>query len=151
MGRQPATAINQQGFTLLELIATLLIMALAVALAAPVIGRSSETIRVRADVARFSAIMRHARQQAIATRQPHSVVVDPVAHRVAIMTGEDEVREARALPPELVLEADPPAALTVRFESQGVSNGGSFRLASGNTRYRVQVDALTGRVKANRE
>jgi prepilin-type N-terminal cleavage/methylation domain-containing protein len=60
MGRQPAAAINQQGFTLLELIATLLVMALAVALAAPTIGRSTETIRMRAEVARFSAILRHA-------------------------------------------------------------------------------------------
>ena len=151
MGRQPAAAINQQGFTLLELIATLLVMALAVALAAPTIGRSTETIRMRAEVARFSAILRHARQEAIATRQPHSVVVDPVGRRVAITAGEDEVREARPLPPELLIDADPPTALTVRFEPQGVSNGGSFRLASGNIRYRVRVDALTGRVKADRE
>jgi general secretion pathway protein H len=143
--------IGRRGFTLLELVVTLLILALAIGLAGPMIGRSTQSIRARAEVARFSALLRHTREQAITSRQPHSLVVDPAAHRVSIVAGDDEVRETRALPEALAVEADPPPALTVRFEPQGVSSGGNFRLTSGAIRYRVRVDGLTGRVKAERE
>ena len=149
MGRRPE--VGQQGFTLLELIVTLLILAIATGLAAPAIGRSAETIRARAEVARFSALLRHTREQAITTRRPHSLTVDPIAHKVAIVAGDDEVRETRALPADLAIEADPPPALTVRFEPHGVSSGGSFRVTTGAVRHRVRVDGLTGRVKAERE
>jgi hypothetical protein len=39
----------------------------------------------------------------------------------------------------------------VRFEPQGGSSGGDFRLASGGVVYRVTVDALTGRVRSVRQ
>lgn len=148
MGQQPE--VDARGFTLLELIVTLLVLALAISLAGPAIGRSTETLRVRAEVAHFAALLRHAREQAITTRQPHAFVVDPAAHRVSIMAG-DEVRESRALPPDLRVDADPLPAVSVRFEPYGVSSGGNFRLTSGALHYRVIVDPLTGRVRTNRE
>ena len=64
---------------------------------------------------------------------------------------DGEVRETRALPERLTVEATPPPALTVRFEPQGGSSGGDFRLASGAITYRVTVDALTGRVRSSRQ
>ena len=42
----------QPGFTLLELIVTLLVLALAAGIALPSIGRGTETVRARADVSR---------------------------------------------------------------------------------------------------
>jgi type II secretion system protein H len=149
MGRN-RPEVGQQGFTLLELVVTLLILAIATGLAAPAIGRTAETIRARAEVARFSALLRHAREQAITTRRPHSLVIDPTDHWVAIMAG-DEVQQRRQLSADLLIEADPPPALTVRFEPHGVSSGGSFRVTTGAVRHRVRVDGLTGRVKAQRE
>lgn len=148
MGRRQA--VGERGFTLLELVVTLMVLALAIGLAMPAIGRSTETIRTRAEVARFAALLRHAREQAITTRRAHSFVVDPAAHRVRIVAGDDEVRETRALSADLTVEAEPPTALAVRFEPHGVSTGGDFRVASGAARYRVTVDALTGRVRAER-
>src|SRR5687767_13675041 len=78
-----------------------------------------------------------------------AVVVDPDAHRISLRAGgpSGEVRETRSLPERLVVEADPPPALTVRFEPQGGSTGGDFRLSSGTITYRVTVDPLTGRVR----
>ena len=152
MGRGDAIS-DERGFTLLELIVTLVVLALAVGLAVPTIGRSTEAIRVRAEVVGFAAMLRHARERAIVTRVPQAVVVDPAAHRVTRRAGgpEGEVRETRALPERLTVEADPPPALTVRFEPQGGSSGGDFRLASGSIVYRVTVDALTGRVRSGRQ
>ena len=61
--------IGARGFTLIELIVTLLVVAVAIGLVAPAIGRSTEGVRARAEVAGFSATLRHAREQAITTRQ----------------------------------------------------------------------------------
>jgi general secretion pathway protein H len=142
---RPGTA----GFTLLELIVTLLVLALAVGVVAPTVGRSTETVRARAQVAGFCALLRHAREQAISDRRRYTVVVDPVARRVSVLA-DAELSEVRPLPEPLAVAANPPAALSVRFEPHGVSSGGDFQLTSGRASYRVTVDPLTGRVRADR-
>jgi prepilin-type N-terminal cleavage/methylation domain-containing protein len=148
-----AELTGSRGFTLLELVVTLSVLALAVGLAVPTIARSTDAIRARADVAGFSALLRHARERAIVTRKSQAVVVDPAARRVSLVAGgpEGDVRETRRLPERLRIEADPPPALVVRFEPQGGGSGGDFRLSSGRVVYRVRVDALTGRVRSSRE
>lgn len=149
MGQQ--SEIESRGFTLLELIITLLVIAVAAGLVAPAIGRSTEGVRARAEVAGFSATLRRAREQAITRRQQHTVVVDPVSRLQTVMTGEDEVQWTHALSARLTIEASTPDGLTVRFESQGTSSGGEFRVTSGAVTYRVTVDAVTGRVRNHRE
>jgi len=148
-----AELTDRRGFTLLELVVTLSVLALAVGLAIPTIARSTDAIRVRADVAGFSALLRHARERAIVTRTSQAVVVDPAGRRINLVAGgpEGDVRESRALPERLTVEADPPPALVVRFEPQGGSSGGDFRLSSNGVVYRVTVDALTGRVRSSRQ
>lgn len=151
MGQHREVAVRRsRGFTLLELVLTLFVVALAVALAVPAIGRATETIRARADAAAFTALLRHAHERAITTRERLSVVVDPAERRVTIASAE-AVRETRTLSPRVRIEASPPPALTVRFEPGGWSSGGDFRLTSGPVSYRVTVDAVTGRVRTQRE
>ena len=149
MGQQ--SEIESRGFTLLELIITLLVVAVAAGLVVPAIGRSTEGVRARAEVAGFSATLRRAREQAITRRQQHTVVVDPVSRLQTVMTGEDEVQWTHALSARLTIEASTPDGLTVRFEPQGTSSGGEFRVTSGAVTYRVTVDAVTGRVRNHRE
>jgi general secretion pathway protein I len=71
--------VDAKGFTLLELIVVLFVIAVAVGMVVPVVGRGTETLRGRSEVARFSAMLRHARDQAITTRRGHAVVIDPAA------------------------------------------------------------------------
>jgi prepilin-type N-terminal cleavage/methylation domain-containing protein len=149
MGQQ--SEVDARGFTLLELIITLLVVAVAVGLVAPAIGRSTEALRARAEVAGFSATFRHAREQAITTRQQYTVVVNPTSHMLTVTNSDDEVRWTRALSARVAIESEPPGALTVRFEPQGTSSGGEFRVTSGKISYRVSVDAVTGRVRNRRE
>jgi len=61
------------------------------------------------------------------------------------------VRWTRALSKRVELRADTPGSLAVRFEPQGTSSGGEFHLMSGKIVYRVTVDAVTGRVRNQRE
>jgi general secretion pathway protein H len=138
------------GFTLLELIVTLFVLALATALVMPAIGRGTEGIRARAEAARFSALLRHTREQAITARKPHEVVVDPETRRVSVKAGRDEARTALTLPERVKIQANPPPALTVRFEPYGGSTGGDFLLTSATFRYHVTVDGITGRVRTER-
>jgi general secretion pathway protein H len=152
MGRQRHTeSVDARGYTLLELIVSLLVIALAVGLVIPAVGRGTETLRGRSEVAGFSAMLRHARDQAISTRRGHAVVVDPANRRASIVAAPDEVRQARPWPADLEIRANPPEALTVRFDPSGVSSGGDFRLVTRSVQYRVTVDALTGRVRAERQ
>lgn len=147
MGQRPKVS---GGFTLLELIVTLLILAVAAAVVAPAIGRSLDTIKARADVAGFAATLRHARERAISTGRTHTVLVDPAEHRLTIVGGEDGAQVTRTIPPRLRVEANPPSALSVRFEPQGVSSGGDFRVTSGGVTYRLTIEPLTGRVRSER-
>jgi prepilin-type N-terminal cleavage/methylation domain-containing protein len=139
------------GFTLLELIVTLFVIALAVGLVGPMVGRTADTLRGRADVARFSAMLRHAHDQAIATQRGHAFVVDPPGHRATIVAVPDEVRQTRTLSADLRIDANPPDALRVTFDPTGVSSGGNFWLTTGRMRFRVSVDQLTGRVRIERQ
>ena len=141
------------GFTLLELIVVLAILAVVVALVTPSIGRGTEAVRMRAEVAGFSAMLRHARERAIVSQKPQAVVVDVTNQRISRRSGgvDGETRESRVIPERLTVEATPPPALVVQFDVRGGSSGGDFRLSSGNLTYRVTVDALTGRVRSSRQ
>jgi prepilin-type N-terminal cleavage/methylation domain-containing protein len=149
MGHRPKVAAG--GFTLVEVILALFILGLVIGLSIPLAGRAADGIRARADVAGFSAILRHAREQAITTQRPHVVHVEPADRRMTIVAGEADVRASRSFAERLTVEAPTGSALTVRFEPYGVSTGGEFRLRSGAVVYRVSVDALTGRVRVERE
>ena len=150
MTRGPGRAAG--GFTLLELIVTLAILAVVAAIVMPSIGRGTESVRMRAEVAGFSALLRHARERAIVSQKPQAVVVEVANQRVSVRAGgpDGEVRETRALSERLTIEATPPPALTVQFDARGGSSGGDFRLTSGAITWRVTVDALTGRVRSSR-
>jgi general secretion pathway protein H len=148
--RSPGRAAG--GFTLLELIITLAVLAIVTALVGPAIGRSTEAVRTRAEVAGFAALLRHARERAIVSRKAQAVVVEPAIQRVTLRAGgpDGEIRQTRMLPDRLIVQASPPPALTVQFDARGGSTGGDFRVSSGNVKYRVTVDALTGRVRTSR-
>jgi general secretion pathway protein H len=151
MGSRPEVA---RGFTLLELIVTLAVLALAAAVVTPAIGRGTDALQARADVAGFAATLRHARERAITSQRTHRVVVDADGHRVSIVapaaSSEDkEVRETRTLSPRLTIDA--PKGTEVTFDARGLASGADFKLTSGGIVYRVTVDRLTGRVRSTRE
>ena len=141
-----------RGFTLLELIVTLFVILLTIGLSVPLISRSSDAIRARADVAGFSAVLRHARERAITSRRAYAVVIDPTARKMTVLAGgtDGEVKETRTLPERVSVQASSPPALTVRFEPEGTSSGAEYRVTAGDIVYRVSVDPVTGRVKNTR-
>ena len=152
MGSRPEVA---RGFTLLELIVTLAVLALAAAVVTPAIGRGTDALQARADVAGFAATLRHARERAINMQRTHRVVIDPASRRVAIVAAgatdeEKEFRETRTLSQKLSIEPAQGSG-DVTFDPRGLASAASFKLTSGGIVYRVKVDPLTGRVRSTRE
>src|SRR5262249_57204334 len=107
--------------------------AVAVGPVAPTSGRGTEPLRAGAEVGGFSATFRHAREQAITTRQPYTVTVNPPNRLVIVTTGEDEVRWTRALSSRVDIRAETPSSLAGRLDPQGTSSGGGDRLGSGQS------------------
>ena len=138
----------KRGFTLVELAVTLMVLGVASAVIAPAIGRGLDGLRARAEVSGFVGFLRAAREQAITRGLTHEVQLDPEARTLAITAeGSPGVRSARSFTSFVRIEAQPPTALVVRFQPQGLSSGGVFHiLARGNQHYLVTVDPLTGRV-----
>jgi general secretion pathway protein H len=137
-----------RGFTLIEIAVVLLLLALAAAVVVPGVGRGTDALRARAEIAGFSAFLRHAREQAITRREAHEVRVDPArGHMVLLAADTTTVRGSKHFALPLRIEADPPQALTIRFSPQGVSTGGVYRIeAPGRRIWEVAVDPITGRV-----
>ena len=141
---------RQAGFTLLELLVTLIVVAVVLGVVTPTIGRSLETLRTRAEIAGFAATLRHARELAVTTRAPHAIVVEPGVRRLTVRAGgpDGEVRETRVLSERVRIDG---ADLTMSFDPIGASTGGEFRLVANNSTWRVTVDPVTSRVRVTRE
>ncbi len=147
----------RRGYTLIEVAVVLLVLALAVGVVAPSIGRSLESIRLRGEVAGVASFLRAAREQAITRDAPCEVGLDPEARLLALREIDSDSPAARVpratkrLSAFLRIEADPPQARTITFLPQGLSSGGRLRVeAPGPIVYTISVDALTGRVTARR-
>lgn len=146
-GRSPSL-----GFTLLELVVALFVIALGTALAMPAIGRSTDALRARAEVAGVSAFIRRAREGAIVKREVRVVTIDAEARTLTDATLEREVRARRPLPGRLTVEVEPPASASIQFTPDGLSSGARLRIVTaGGVAYRLTVDPVSGRVSNRRE
>ncbi len=135
---------SEGGYTLVEIVVVLVILALAMGVVVPAVGRSVEGIRLRAEVAGVASFLRSAREQAITQRKPYAVRVDPQTGLLVLTTGTDAVKASRSLRAAVRLEG----TQAISFLPQGLSSGGRLRV--GSPGYLITVDPLTGRVTAQR-
>ena len=140
----------KRGFTLIELVVTLFVLALAVGVAAPSIARGVDTVRTRAEAGGVATFLRAAREKAIIHNQSYEVRVRPAEGLVELRTG-DAVSATKRLAAGVRVTADPPSAGTITFLPQGLTNGGRLRVEMpGRQGYLITVNALTGRVSTQR-
>jgi general secretion pathway protein H len=143
-----------RGYTLMELVVVLALLALAAALVAPAVGRTAEDVIARAEVASVAAFLRGAREQAVTRQQTLEVSLDRDAHslllRRAARDGQEAPATRRAFSALLRVDGTAtPAAIT--FQPQGMSSGARLLVETAGPRvYVVMVDALTGRVTTQR-
>lgn len=145
-------AAAQRGFTLLEIVLVMAIIASASVLAAAAMTGGFKGMQLKASAKDIASNLRYTRTQAIATGKPQRFVIDPAKHawqapnahhgtipaKLGIeFTG---AREARAN----AARADQGA---IEFFPDGAATGGRIRLSAGTATWDVDVAWLTGEVK----
>ncbi len=140
--RRPAAA----GFTLIELVVVLAIMATAVLLVAPAIRRGAEARRLRASAGQVAALLREARYRAVADRRPTRVVVEARDAVSLAWDGEGQALRRVDLPPPLRLE---PAAggRALVFSARGLARDARWIVEGpAGRQLAVELHGVTGRV-----
>ena len=159
--------MRQTGFTLIEMVVALVVLALALSIVASRGPMRSRTLEARLAASQIAEQLRLARTQAIATDRTVSFTLDLPArswrvgtaapHRVAdgtalSMLSVGQIAGGQSPAQESPTQGDSPALASVRrtgaisFAPDGSSSGGQIELADGGRRMRVGVDWLTGRV-----
>lgn len=136
------------GFTLLELLIVLAILAMAAVLVAPVIG-GGQRAGIKSAALRLAGELRDTRNLAIAGAREAVLLVD-LEERLLLLDDQSTVGE---LPRDIKItvnaaetEQRGDALLGVRFFPDGSSTGGTVTLGSEPAAFSVNVDWLTGRV-----
>ena len=168
-GSAPGLACSrgQAGFTLLEMVVVLVVLAFALSIVASRGPMRSRTLEARLAASQMAEQLRLARTQAIATDRTVSFVLDLAARRWRVGgAAAHQVADGTALSMLSVGQAegrapgqDPGGAAqgapglaparrlgAISFAPDGSSSGGRIELADGGRRMQVAVDWLTGRV-----
>lgn len=142
----------ESGFTLIEVLVVLVILALAMAVVVPAIGKGVGGSLD--DAARdVQLALRKARSEAVMAQRSTAVLLDVEAKKFRLERSARQV----SLPESIALNARvaeselKDGVAGIRFFPDGSSTGGAFSLARGDSHMSVNVDWLTGRVSIDHD
>ncbi len=142
--------LSQKGFTLLEMVCVLAIIALLSAVLLPLIPRETSRSRLQAYALQAAALLKRDHDAAIRRHINVATLVDAADRAIrsgvspAFIRVPDDVRFDAVLPQTCQQQA---ALSTIRFFSDGTSCGGMIVLTRFDAGYEVRVNWLTGRVE----
>lgn len=140
---------GREGFTLLELLIALAIIALAGLAAVPALESARRAGELRRDSANIAAQLREARGRAIATRKQVAVAFD-VAARTYGISGQRPFKLSERARLELAAAAQlsqGDRTGVILFFPVGSSSGGRITLVQGDDRRTIAIDWLLGQIK----
>ena len=145
------------GFTLIEMLVVLVIIAGATLLAMAAFGGGMRGMQLHASAKEIASQLRFARAVAVSTGEPQDVVIDPRARswrgakgRSGSLPGEGEVVFTGAGAAQFADAADGEGKGVVRFFPDGAATGGRVRLLANGAGWDVDVRWLTGEVVMRR-
>ena len=133
---------NERGFTLFEVLAVMIIVAILAGATAPAVGRIMDNLRFRQQAGKFTAVLRYARLLAIGKGEVVSLRLSEEEDCLFVISGPvDETREC-VLEEDDVLEMDPGE---VFFYPEGLATPVLITFERGDRIRRFSLDILTGR------
>lgn len=151
--------VRRSGFSLVELVMVIVIIAMLASIAAPRFANATERYRVQLAAARLQADLLYARERAMATGKSLSVVVDPDAGTYTIGGVADPDHLLPQFTVNLAAEPYSIRIVTADFGGTGKLNingfgvpgaGGTIRLSGGAGDITVTVDSGTGAVSVSK-
>jgi general secretion pathway protein H len=139
---------RQRGFTLLEMIVVLMIIAMAATLLGTSIVGRLDGVKVATAARDLTAALRYTRSQAILQRKEQYLEVD-LEHRSYLAPGRAAVQLPQSLELKLLTassEVSSDKVGRIRFFSDGGSTGGRVTLIAGERAWKVNVSWLTGEI-----
>jgi general secretion pathway protein H len=140
----------EDGFTLLEMVCVLAIIAMLAAVLLPSIPRQTSRARLQAYAVQVAALLKSDRNAAIRRQRDVATLVDTGAHAMHSGATADtlripgDVQFAALLPQTCRRQA---ALSTVSFFANGMSCGGAITLTRLDAGYDIRVNWLTGRIE----
>lgn len=142
-----------RGFTLIELIAVVVLLAIVLAIASLSLSKSLSSAKVRAASKDLVAALRYTRGQAIVKGKPQVLVLD-LEQNSYVAPGKKPV----VLPKDMVLRlttAETEQTGTnsggIRFFADGSSTGGNVAVLMGQREWRINVAWLTGEIELDEQ
>jgi general secretion pathway protein H len=140
---------SSRGVTLLELLIVLMLMALISAVMIPTFGSGVSNTELKVAARQLAAGLRLARSQAISQRAESSLELDVAARRFRVLPDPalhqlPERIELKLFTAQRDLVNEQMGS--IRFFPDGGSDGGRITVGSGERKFDVDVDWLTGRV-----
>jgi len=147
--RRVTTRASRRGVTLLELLIVLAIMAIVAGFVIPMFGGPVSTSELRSAARQLAAGLRLAQSEAVSQRRQTFLVLDVAGKRFKV----DNDPQEHKLPSKVELklftaqnDLVSESVGSIRFFPDGGSNGGRITVASGDRKFDVDIDWLTGRV-----
>ena len=141
---------SERGFTLLEMVCVLALIAMMAAVLLPLIPHQTSRSRLQAYALQAAALLKEDRNAAIRRGTGIATLVDPGSRTIRSGSTAEVIR----IPEDVRFEAVLPrtcnrreALSTIAFFASGMSCGGAIALTRFDAGYEVRVNWLTGRVE----
>jgi general secretion pathway protein H len=141
---------SQAGFTLLEMVCVLALIAMMAAVLLPFIPRHTTRSRLQAYALQTAALLKADRDAAIRRGAGVATLVDAESRQIRSGASADMIR----IPNDVQFDALLPrtcnrrqALSTISFFASGMSCGGAITLTRLDVGYEVRVNWLTGRIE----
>ena len=144
--------MKSAGFTLLEVMLVMALVAAGMALVAAFVQRASPGAELRAQARNIAQALRQTRMDAIRAQKPQRFLLDVKQHQWRSETASaHEIPEAIQLTMTSAREVQPaPDMGAIVFYPDGASTGGQVALRRGDAKWVVDVHWVTGRVDLQR-